>query len=365
MAENKHHLAIGEETTRGTAESATVGYIPLTGPAIPFPEYDDQYAPRWIGEEAALGERLVRRMSQKWGHTFEFELFTEAGVTAGMVGTVLKHFFGKATSAQNGTTGQYDHSLVPVANPFSSDSGHVGNKALTFNVGLNEGSAYKRYPFVGGRVKSLTFTAEPGGVVKMSAESFGQFLDTIATNTDSVTFPAENLRLDYNNLTLYTGTIGTTGSAPDFTDFTTTSATVIKPDNVTVKFENGMEDALRIAGVDYPDKTRLGRFKGSLEFSIDWEDPSSGFSSVDELNAYLSAASTNNFLLKMDTGTQAGTGDNHSLYLYMPSAQRMFKNAPEYAADKDPLITFNYEMIFDETAACAFMALLKNTASSV
>ena len=46
-----------------------------------------------------------------------------------------------------------------------------------------------------------------------------------------------------------------------------------------------MEDVLRLSGVDYPDKTRMGRFKVSVEMTIDWEDPASGFNSISEFNA--------------------------------------------------------------------------------
>lgn len=76
MADNKIYCAIGEEANRGTAESTTVGFIPLLNSGIP-----------------------------------------KAAMTKGIIGTLLKHFFGKATSAQNATTGQYRHILYPVLTP--------------------------------------------------------------------------------------------------------------------------------------------------------------------------------------------------------------------------------------------------------
>jgi hypothetical protein len=42
MADNKIYLAIGEETARGTAESSTVGFVPLISPSIPKSEFDDK-----------------------------------------------------------------------------------------------------------------------------------------------------------------------------------------------------------------------------------------------------------------------------------------------------------------------------------
>ena len=73
------------------------------------------------GVEAVYkGNTSVRRMGQKWSGSIEMPFFTEAGSTKGMTGTLLKHFFGNATSAENGSSGQYYHMLYPVSNPFST-----------------------------------------------------------------------------------------------------------------------------------------------------------------------------------------------------------------------------------------------------
>src|SRR3990167_5747544 len=164
---------------------------------------------------------------------------------------MLKHFFGKATTAQNAATGQYRHMFYPVDDHFVT--ANLCTKALTLNYNINEGATQKNWPFVGGRIKSLAFDVEPGNHLKFTTEVFGQKRDVAGTAIASPAFAAENLRADYNNITMYTGTITRTGTAPDYTAFTFGSATTIKPDKVSLKIENGMEDVLRIAGVDYPD----------------------------------------------------------------------------------------------------------------
>ena len=190
----------------------------------------------------------------------EIPFFTEAGTTKGIIGTLLKHFFGKATSAQNGATGQYAHILYPVADPFAT--ANLGAKALTLNLNINEGAVIKNWPFVGGRVKSLSFDQEAGNHLKFSVELFGQDKAATTAELGGAAFPAENLRADFNNLKVYTGTITRTGTAPDYTDFTFGSAMQLKPDKISVKIENGMEDVLRLSGLDYPDKTRMGQVQG-------------------------------------------------------------------------------------------------------
>ncbi|HZX35959.1 MAG TPA: hypothetical protein VFF54_05655, partial [Thermodesulfobacteriota bacterium] len=132
MAENKIYCAIGEEATRGTGEVTTVGFIPLLNSGIPKMEFDDKRRKEFRGEDTVKGDTAAIRMSRKWGGSLEIPFFTEAGTTKGIIGTLIKHFFGKATSAQNGATGQYGHILYPVADPFAT--ANLGTKALTVNL---------------------------------------------------------------------------------------------------------------------------------------------------------------------------------------------------------------------------------------
>ncbi|MDP2688470.1 MAG: phage tail tube protein [Deltaproteobacteria bacterium] len=364
MADNKYYLGIGEEANRGTAESTTVGFIPLLSPGLPKMEFDDKRRKEFRGEDSVLGDTQVMRMSQKWSASVETPFFTESGGSSWLVGTLLKHFFGKATSSQNGTTGQYRHLFYPIADHFSA--ANLGDKALTLNYNINEGATMKNWPFVGGRVKALSFEQEAGNHLKLTAELFGQKRNASSTAIASPTFAVENMRCDYNNLSVYTGTITRTGTAPAYTDFSFGSATQIKPDKVSLKIENGMEDVLRLSGLDYADKTRLGgQYKVSLEMTLDWEDPSSGFSSVDDLLAWLISASSTNFHLHWNTGFQAGTGDNHGLYIDLPVMQRV-GGEPDYSLEKDPMVTLKYEGLYDATT-CKYMVglLLKNTSWSV
>lgn len=363
MADNKFYLAIGEEATRNTAESTTVGFIPLNSPTFPAMEFDEKARAEFRGEDVVKGDTAMIRMGQKWSASLESNFFTEAGTVKGIIGTALKHFFGKATSAQNGVTGQYYHMFYPVSDPFAA--ANLGTKALTLNVNLNEGATVKNHAFQGGRVKSLSFTQEVGQHLKLGFEMFGQSKVASGTAIASPAFAAENLRCDFNNLSFYTGTITRTGTAPDYTQFAFGSATQIKPDKISIKIENGMEDAMRLSGVDYPDKTRMGKFKVSLEFTIDWEDPASGFSSVDDFNTWLASASSTNFFAYWNTGTQAGTGDNHGLYIDMPVMQRM-GGSPDYSLDKDPMITLKYEGLYDSATTNYIVGImLKNTSTAV
>jgi hypothetical protein len=232
-------------------------------------------------------------------------------------------------------------------------------------VNLGEGTTMKNWPYLGGRVKSLAFDFEPSLPVKMTIETMGQKRDTVTAELGSPVFPAENLRCDYNNLTLYYGAgITRTGSAPDFTDLDPNTMVAVKPDKVTLKIESGAEDKMRLSGVDYPDRTQFGQFTATLEITIDWEDPASGFNSVDEYNAFVAGIGSETFLLVCDTGTQAGTGDNHALIIDLPIANRT-GGKPEFDREKDPISTLTYEMLYSSTTEYLAGIMVKNTASAV
>jgi hypothetical protein len=365
MSDNKVYLAVGEETTRGTKQAATVGFIPLSeAPKLKF-EPDDKRRKEFRGEDSLLGPTIARRMSMKWSGGINVPLYSEAGTTKGMIGTLFKHLFGKAVSAQNGATGQYYHMMYGVVDPFAA--ANLGTKALTLNQNLNVGAVMTNWPWVGGRVKSVDISIEPGDQAKASFDCFGQFRDAATAEIGTAVFPAENLRFDYNGFKLYTGTITRTGTGPNYTQFAFGSATQIKPDSCKIKISLASEDKLRLAGLKYPDKTRLGVYEVTCEFTLDWEDPAAGFSSADEIETWLSGTTPReiNLCALLDSGTQAGTGDNHSMIIDMPRMV-LEGDLPDYDLEKDPMVSLKFSGLFDSTTTKYIVGvMLKNTATAV
>lgn len=364
MAENRGYLAIGEEATRNTKEATTVGFIPINELTIPEPEFEDIDRAEWRGEQQVKGNQATLRKSRKWAAEPQMPVFTEAGTTKGTVGTIFKHYMGYVSTAQNGATGQYAHMFSGVADPFLT--ANLGTKALTYNLNRNKGTVMTNYPWLGARVNTLSFEQNSGESLNCSFGQMGTILDTTTAEIGSPTMPAENLRCDYNNLTAYTGTITKVGSAPDYTDITFGSATSFCPDSITISLENGMEDKIELCGTDYPNKTTMGKFTGTLSITIDLADPASGFSSEDEYdNFFLDPNTTSRaFAFSWDTGTQAGTGDNHSLIIDLPKCI-LTTAPPEYDLETDSIITLEYKFEYDSTTTYSAGILLKNTAVTV
>ncbi len=361
--ENRAFVAIGEEATRGTKEATTVGFLPVNTFKLPKPDFMAKKRGEFRGEDSLLGPTTEIRMGQKWeGLDLEIPFFTEAGTTKGMIGTLLKHFFGKAVSAQNAATGQYAHMLYAVADMFAA--ANLGTKALTANMNFMEAAVLKNYPYVGARVTKIGFKQEAGNPLISSASLIGQKLAATTAGIGSSVFPPENLRCDYNNLTLYTGAVTRTGTPPNYTNFSS-AATVIKPDTVSVEFERKMTDKVVLDGTDSVGKSNIGQITGKVTMTLDWEDPAAGFSSVDDFVLWLAGTSSMNMLFKWDTGTQAGTGDNHSFFIDLPICNRL-GGMPDISLEKDPLITLEFDIHLDVTTTLyAVGMLLKNTATAL
>ncbi len=365
MGESRFYLAIGEESVRGVAETTSSGFVPLLSAKLPSVEFDESVVDEFRGEATLLGPTMWLRKSRRWQATLELPFYTEAGIEPRMVGTLIKHLFGRATSTQLGTTTAYVHMLYPSARMYEEGSGELEGRALTLNYNLNEGDVLRNYPYVGGRVVSIGFEQTPGEPLKLTAELTGQFRDTPVDALASPVFPSEALRCDYTTLTIHTGAVTRTGTAPDFTDISAdATATRIRPDRLSIKIDSGKEDVLRLSGLDYPDRTRLGRFSVEVEIVLDWEDPQTGFSSVAEFNNWLAATSTTNLLCVWDTGTEAGTGYNHKLLIDIPRLVRL-GGEPEYEHEKEPTITLKYRALYDDTTGYIAGCLLQNTAQTL
>jgi len=364
MAETQAFIAVGEEGNRGAKEVVTVGFIAVNSLEMPEADYMLKEPTEFRGEDTALGDITPAiRMGEKWeGLSLEMPAFTESGVVSGMIGTIFKHFFGKATSVQNAATGQYAHMIYAVNDPFNT--ANLGAKALTFSLNAMHETTLKNHPYIGGRVSKLSFKQELGEHLIITAEAMGQKLLDPETGLVSPSYPAENLRLDYNNMAIRTGgTVTRTGVAPDYTNITSTGD-LIKADSIEIDVERGMEDKLVSDGTTSPNKTTVGKLKGTLSMTIDFRDPSSGFSSVDEFTVWLAGSGEIDILGTWNSGTQAGTGDNHALILDMPRCERL-GGMPEISREEQSTITLKYKFLVSPTTLYAFGLLLKNTAAAV
>jgi hypothetical protein len=362
--EFKAYLAIGEEAVRGTGEVTTVGFIPLTDFDLPLPDFMTKKRGEHRGESSRLGHTLERRMGEKVEGSFTFPVFSEAGTTKGIIGTLFKHGAGKAVSAQNAATGQYAHMIYCVSDPWAA--ANLGTKALTLSYNIIAASgAIRNYPVIGARITKIKFVQKPPDDALCTVSWVAQKVGPDTAGLASPLYAAENLRMDYSMFSLYTGAVTRTGTPPNYTNIVQNAATRIPADEVTVEIDFKLKDKMVLDGSRSPTKTNVGIIDGLLSFKIDWEDPSSGFSSVDDFNAWKAGVSSINALLTWDTGVTAGTGLTHALVIDIPIANRL-GGKPNIKQNEDPDIDLKFDFHYDATTTL-YMAgiLLRNTATAV
>ncbi len=361
----KHYIAYGEQATLEAAETSTVGFLPVKSfQGVGF-EPDDQEIEEFRGDERVLGVTNVTRYGVKWGLSPEMPFFVESGSDKNLPAKLFKHLGGGSANSQNAVTGQYYNTIWPVSDP--CDAANLGTKALTFNSNLSHGDTVRNHPHVGGITKSIALVQEQNAELVFTVEHEGAFIDVNEAELGSPVFPAENLRLKYNHLLCYSGTITTVGSAPTFTGFTFGSADQFKPKslNLTLTVEKTLE--VQFEGKNYPTDIQAGEHMAELEFTIDFRDPASGFDSIDEFTAWLASVSTTqSFCFYWDTGVVAGggAGNNYGMYIYLPE---MYRQAPDFEWDPKtaPIITLKYKGKYNSTALAQWVALIENTAITI
>lgn len=118
-------------------------------------------------------------------------VYPEGGGDKAGIGLLLKHLFGDIASGTFSGEGTHLHAYVPHDNLFgnlgaasgtslSFGTGHVFG--LTFNIGREDDPAtIRNYPYLGCRIRSMTFSCSPGEELKYTVEAVGRVAKAHAT----------------------------------------------------------------------------------------------------------------------------------------------------------------------------------------
>lgn len=342
------YLAIVEETTRGTDPGSGYLFLPVMNNIQPTVTYDDQPRKEFKGADTALGDSSVARRSGQW--TMSIECAYYPGEETGLL---FKHCFGKAGTRAAEDTSAFKGIVYPLANLYGTGA-ELGDKAIGIEMNTDEGGTTVAQYYGGGRIKSITVTGEGTDDVKLTIEIQGpaEYIGAVdQTATAGVSFPVA-APFSTDDCTLFIGAgITRTGTAPDFTDLAENTMDAYKPDSFTITITNGLDDKAVMDGVLGPNKTfRSAQFGVEVATPIDYEDPSSGFSSADEFKTIFGGPQTTSILLKMDNGVVAG--DTTSTYeSIFDLANLLFKpDTPARQSDgTQPTVNFNMSSLYSDT----------------
>lgn len=300
------YLAFCEETVRGNKPgSPTWRFLPVISGLSPKFSPKDEPRKEFRGADNALGDVSVRRKESQFTTNIEAHLYP--GVE---IGVHLKHLLGFAGSRSVVDTSGYKGILYPMTMPYGSGQS-LEDTAIGYSPNVDRDGTTKTQYHGGDRKKSATLTIKPGEDITITFEGQGAGPYIGAANQTAVagaSFPSDTLIYHGSMAKYYIGTgASRTGTAPNYTDIGPGTMTEFAPDDFTLKITNGLDDELVSNGIRGPSHTiRSAQFDWSADFSIDFRDPSSGFSSIDEFEAQYSAPRTNSLMVVITHTLLAG-----------------------------------------------------------
>lgn len=304
---SNQYLAIYEETTRGTKPgSPAYKFLPVTKGLNPKFSPKDESRKEFRGNDCALGDASVVRKESQF--TVSPESFLYPGAETGLL---LKHLLGFAGTRSTLDTSAYKGILYPMAMPYGA-AGNLVDTAIGYTPNVDRDGTTASQDFGGTRFSSATLTIKPNEDITLSFEGKGAGDWIGAANqaaTAGASFPVDTLIYHGSMARFYIGAGATrTGTAPDYTAIVPNTMTPFYPDDFTLKIENGLDDVIKSGtGVRGPSVTnRTKQFDWTADFSVDFTDPASGFSSIDEFEAHYSGPRTTSLMVVITHTVLAG-----------------------------------------------------------
>ncbi|MCP3177307.1 hypothetical protein MJO47_09370 [Desulfuromonas sp. KJ2020] len=360
---SEQYLALVEESNRGADPGSGYLFYPVTGNLQPKFNVTDESRKEFRGQDTALGDASVRRLSSNWEHPVSGYVYSGAELDL-----MLKHVFGFKGARTAVDTTAFKGLFRPLRAAYGAGN-PLGNSAIGIIPNTDEGGTTMSQYHGGGRPKSLTLNGEPGGEITMELALGGAgpwVGDADQAAIPGVAFPSA-LPFFFAEARFYIGAgIARTGVAPDFTDIAPGAMLPFYPDNFNLTITPGIEDKEVGNGVRGPSKTeRTAQFVAELGFTLDYEDPDSGFSSAAEYKKTYTGPNTNSLLIVLDNGQLAGsTNQNYQMIIDLPLMHAVPDPMERNNEGKTPKNTYKLRSLLDSSVGypVAIMTINKNAA---
>jgi hypothetical protein len=355
-------MALAEQTARNAMSgSPAYKFYPVQSALDPKPTYKDEPIKEWRGQDTAQGDVEADRSSTAFAYAWESRLLPGSELVL-----LLTHIFGTASAgtaliAPNAAAKRY---MFSTAREVYGDDGALLDKALALlpHTAKPGSSVTTCQQFLGWRPKDaeLDFKGGDFAKLKMNLMTGPWAGNPEQAAVGGMTFPAaKGFR---SSPKVYLGTGATlTGSAGAYTDFAPGTMQLSKPDDLTVKIVPGHDDKYKMNGEDGPSVTeKTGAWAISMEFTIDFADPSSGWSSYDAWFAYFSGINYVPAMIVLDSKEiiPSCTTQVYALGLYVPKMQITFDTPDRKADGSKPKIKVSLKHFIDPTENIAAYAKL-------
>ncbi len=275
------YLALCEQTARN-AMPVTPAYkfYPIEGKLDPEPTYKETPIKEWAGQDTAQGDVMADRSSTEFKFPWESRIFPSAELAL-----LLTHLFGGASApvplaAPNAAAQQ---TIFNTVSQVYGDGAALADKALALLPHTNKPGTAITYSqaFLGFRFKDAEIDFKGGEFAKLKGTlTTGPWAGAAEQPAvPGVSFPSAKAFRSAPKIYLGPGAI-LTGTAGAYTDFKPGTMLGGKPDDLIIKLVPGHEDRYKMNGEEGPSVTeKIGPWKISIDYTHDFDDPASGWSS--------------------------------------------------------------------------------------
>ncbi|MDD2365173.1 MAG: hypothetical protein PHN84_03320 [Desulfuromonadaceae bacterium] len=277
----KQYVALSEQAAR-TALDGSPAYLfyPVKGKLEPEPDFKEDAVKEWRAQDTAQGDTSDERTSTAWKYSLEGRIYP-----GDELALLMRHLLGYADTAValDAPNAAASLQMFRTATEMYGDDAQNLDKALAIIPNTAKGTSTYSQAFVGGRPNSaeLNFKGGDAAEIKINLTG-GPWIGAVEqTAIAGVAFPAAKAFRSVPKVYLGSGAT-LTGTAPDYTDFTAGTMALVKPDDLMIKLEPGIEDVYKMNGIEGPSVTeRKKQWSLSIEYTHDFSDPASGWSSYD------------------------------------------------------------------------------------
>lgn len=346
-------IEIGEQVARTTLVGDEVFYpLPAT---VLKPKFNPTDEPRkeYRGSDTGQGDSEVRRLSSQWTHDLEAYIRPCRAMAL-----LLKHAAGKVATRSAVDTDAFGGMVYPENLPFGLGQ-TLGDTALAIKVHYDDGAgSTKQRIYYGARITKASLSGEGSQEWKItfSLQGPGTCVTAPAAAGSMPDFSTLPDPFIFSRSLFYIGAgISRTGSAPEFTALAPGAMTAFVPDSCTLDIELGRQDKTVANGINAPTKTtKESQLAVKVSCPLDLEDPSSGFSSRDEVDALISGIRQNSMFIVLDNGDICGATDQTYQWLIDLSSLYLGPSSEEFSTEgKTPRTTLEYMSLYSDTTQYA------------
>lgn len=357
----KQYLALSEQTARNALdESPTYLFYPITGKLEPQPEYKEDPVPEWRGTDTAQGASTDERTSTSWKFPWESRIYPGAELVA-----LFKYLTGSsptptALTAPDSAANRYIYQTVT---EMFGEGTPLVDKALAIVPNTCKGSSTYSQSFIGGRIKDAEIDFKGGEAATLKMNFIGGPWIGAPEQTATAGYSLPAAKAFRSVPKLYIGSGATlTGVAPNYTDFAPGTMALAKPDDLTIKIETGLDDVYKMNGEEGPSVTeRKSQWKITIDYTIDFSDPASGWSSGDAWVARFSAAQYLPVMITLNSSEiiPSCSAQTYAFGLYLPKMKLTNDPVDRKNDGSKEKIKFTLESRVDSTInVAAFLKLI-------